>query len=178
MRTAWINLLSLLVLGTALVSGCAAKDTGPVPSDFLFIMDVKSAGEFDGCAVHINLRIEANGRGRYETYDSDCAIEYDTDHMVTYKRGQVIDKDQFILSDAELEGLWKAIIDNNFFDLTDDYRMSIGFSYAFIVVEADGVRHMVDNIGMEVPEVKAIVEATSAIMPEGVSLDYGEGFLP
>jgi len=36
----------------------------------------------------------------------------------------------------------------------------------------------VDNIGVEVPEIKAIVEATNTIMPEGVNLDYGEGFVP
>ena len=141
-------------------------------------MDVKSAGEFDGCAVHVNLRIEATGKGQYETYDSGCAIEYDTNHMVTYKRGQIIEKGQFRLSDDELKGLWKAIINNNFFDLTEDYRMAMGFSYAFIVIEADGKRHMVDNIGMEVLELKAIVEATDAIMPEGINLDYGEGFFP
>ena len=141
-------------------------------------MDVKSAGEFDGCAVHVNIRINADGRGRYETYDSDCAIEYDTNHMVTYTPGQVIEKDEFKLKDAALESLWEAIVDNNFFYLTEDYRMAIGFSYAFVVVEANGKRHMVDNIGMEVPEVKAIVEATNAVMPEGVNLEYGEGFLP
>ena len=37
---------------------------------------------------------------------------------------------------------------------------------------------MADNIGMEVPEIRAIVEATNAVMPEGVDLDYGEGYLP
>jgi hypothetical protein len=37
---------------------------------------------------------------------------------------------------------------------------------------------MVDNIGVEVPEVRAIVDATDSIMPEGVELDYGEGFPP
>jgi hypothetical protein len=60
----------------------------------------------------------------------------------------------------------------------DDYRMAMGLSCAFILIEADGDRHIVDNIGMEVPEVRAIVEATDAIMPEGIELGYGEGFLP
>ena len=141
-------------------------------------MDVKSAGEFEGCAVNVNLRIEASGRGRYETYDTDCAIEFDTNHMVTYDRSRVITKGQFKLSDSELEQLWAAINENNFFSLTDDYRMAMGFSYAFVVVEADGQQHIVDNIGMEVPEVRAIVEATDAVMPEGVNLHYGEGFIP
>ena len=178
MRIAWNNLLSLLVLGTILITGCATKSASPIPSDFLFIMDVKSAGDFDGCAVHVNLHIDANGRGKYETYDSECAIEYDTNHMVTYQREQVIEKGNFELSGAELDNLWTAINKNSFFNLTEDYRMAMGFSFAFILVEADGRRHIVDNIGMEVPEIKAIVEATDAIMPEGVNLTYGEGFLP
>ena len=178
MRIAWNNLLSLLILGTILITGCATKSASPVPSDFLFIMDVKSAGDFDGCAVHVNIRIDNNGRGKYETYDTECAIEYDLDQMVTYEQSQVLETDRFHLSNIELERLWEAINQNNFFELTDDYRMAMGFSFAFIVVEADGRRHIVDNIGMEIPEIKAIVEATDAIMPEGVNLDYGEGFLP
>jgi len=171
-------LFVLLSLGIALLSGCSSDKTSALPSDFLFLMDVKSAGDFEGCAVNVNIRIESTGRGRYETYNTDCAIEFDTNHMVTYDRSQVITKGQFKLSDLELEQLWEALNENNFFSLTADYRMAMGFSYAFIVVEADGERHMVDNIGMEVPEVGAIVEATDAIMPEDVDLDYGKGYKP
>jgi len=178
MRIAWINLLFLLILGTGFVSGCVTKGISPVPSDFLFIMDVKSAGDFEGCAVNVNIRIDADGNGRYETYDTDCAIQFDTNHMVTYDHNQVITNGQFQLSASELEQLWSAINDNNFFTLTDDYRMAMGFSYAFIVVQVNGEQHIVDNIGMEVPEVRAIVEATDAILPEGVGLDYREGFMP
>jgi hypothetical protein len=170
--------LILLSLATALVAGCSPNTNGSVPSDFLFTMDVKSAGDFEGCAVNVNIRIDAKGGGKYETYDTDCAIVYDTNHIVTYKREQIIEKGKFKLSDTELKGLWDAINQNNFFTLTEDYRMAMGFSYAFILIEADGGRHVVDNIGMEVPEVRAIVEATDAIMPEGIELDYGEGFLP
>jgi hypothetical protein len=180
MRISWKNhklLLTLLILAIALFAGCDTKNTPSVPADFLFIMDVKSAREFDGC-VHINIRIDADRGGRYDVYDTGCAIEYDTNHMVTYLSSQVIEKGQFKLNEAELEGLWEAINKNNFFNLTEDYRMAMGFSYAFIVIEANGRRKIVDNIGMEVPEIRAIIEATDAIMPEGVNLDYGEGFLP
>ena len=172
------KLLIVLALGTLLLTGCRTTNSANVPSGFLFIMDVKSAGVLEGCPVNINIRIDAHGRGRYETYDTDCAIEYNTNHMVTYKRGQVIETGRFQLSDTELERLWDVINENNFFSLTEDYRMAMGFSYAFIVVEADGKQHIVDNIGMEVPEIRAIVEATNAIMPEVISLNYGEGHLP
>ena len=177
MRTAWINLLSLIILGTALVSGCVTKGTSPVPSDFLFIMDVKSAGEFEGC-VNVNIRLDAEGRGRYEVYDTGFAIEYDSNHMVTYRQNQVIKSSKLRLNNATLEQLWDAINNHNFFGLGEDYRMAMGYSYAFIVVEANGQRNLVDNIGMEVPEIRAIVERTDTIMPDGVNLDYGEGYLP
>ena len=140
-------------------------------------MDVKSAKDFEGC-VNVNIRIDANGKGRFDVYDTGCAIEFETNDMVTYKSGKIIEKGQFKLSGSELEELWNAINENNFFSLTEDYRMSMGFSYTFIMVEADGHQHIVDNIGIEVPEVKALVEATDTVMPEGVALDYGEGFLP
>lgn len=172
------SVVFLLIAGVVLVTGCSLQRTYNVPSDFLLLMDVKSAGDFEDCAINVNIRIDANGRGRYETYDTDCAIEFDSKHMVTYKRSQVLETGRFALSDTELEELWDAINQNNFFKLTDDYRMAMGFSYAFIVVEAEGQRNIVDNIGMEMPEVRAIVEATDAIMPDGIKLDYGEGFLP
>jgi hypothetical protein len=168
----------LLILSALLIVGCSSNSTTDIPTDFLFLMDVKSAGDFDGCPVNVNIRIDSKGKGRYETYDTDCAIEYDLNHMVTYPRNRVVDKGQFKLSATQLEELWKSINENDFFNLTDDYRMAMGFSYAFIVVEADGQRHVVDNIGMEVPEIKAIVEATDAVMPEDIDLDYGEGYLP
>ena len=169
---------ALFIFGTLWLIGCRPKSTANVPSDFLFIMDVKSAGAFEGCDEHVNIKIDSNGRGRYELYDTDCAIEYDTNHMVTYKRSQVLETGTLKIGGTELEGLWEAINQNNFFNLTEDYRMAIGFSYAFIVVQADGQQHTVDNIGMEVPEVRAIVEATDTLMPERFNLDYGEGFLP
>jgi len=170
-------LFILLSLGIVLLSGCSPNEFNAAPSDFLFIMDVKSAGEFENC-VNVNIKIEANGKGRYEIYDTGCAIEFDTNHMVTYKRNQVIAKGKFTLSNTELERLWHTIDENNFFNLSDDYRRVIGSSYAFIVIEADGEQHTVDNIGVEVPEVRAIVETTDSIMPEAIHLDYGQGFVP
>lgn len=168
----------ILMLGMLLIAGCLPDNISSVPSDFLFVMDVKSAGEFEECAVNVNIRIDARGRGRYETYDTNCAIEFDSNHMVTYKRSQVLETGRFRLTDTELEQLWNAINENNFFRLTEDYRMEMGLSYAFIMVEADGRRHIVDNIGMEAPEMRAIVKATDIVMPEEINLDYGEGYLP
>jgi len=123
----------LLTFSILLVTGCSSNNISNVPSDFLFIMDVKSAEEIEDC-VNVNIRIDADGKGHYETYDTGCAIQFDTNHMVTYQQSQVINKGQFKLSKVELETLWEKINANNFFELTDDYRMSMGFSYAFVVV--------------------------------------------
>jgi len=50
--------------------------------------------------------------------------------------------------------------------------------YAFIMIEAGARKQRIDNIGMEVPEVRALVAATNALMPEEIDLDYGEGYIP
>ena len=141
-------------------------------------MDVKSARDTEGCPVNIYIKINSNGRGKYEYYDTGCAIEYDSNHVVTHKWSKVVKTGSLKLNEAELELLWDVVNQTNFFNLTEDYRMAMGLSYAFIMVQADGGRHIVDNIGMEVPEIRRLVQATNAIMPEGVTLEYGERLLP
>jgi len=89
-----------------------------------------------------------------------------------------VETGKFELSDAELEQLWIAIKANKFFELETESQMAIGHSYAFIMVEADGKRHQVDNIGLEMPEMRALVETINAILPEGINLEYGEGYVP
>src|SRR5574341_233915 len=98
--------------------------------------------------------------------------------MVIYEKEQITDTGKFRLSDAELIQLWSTIRNNHFFELDGDYRMAIGHSYAFIKVDAKGQSHQIFNIGMEVPEIKAIVEAIQSILPIGVDVEYGEGFIP
>ena len=56
--------------------------------------------------------------------------------------------------------------------------MALGHSYAFLLVQADGQKHMVNNIGMEVPEIREIVEAARHLLPAGVKPDYGKGYIP
>ena len=165
---AFLMLLWLMVLA----SGCVPAKT-PVPTDFLFILDARSSG-----AEHVNIQINANGKGQYERYDSGGVIERNENGMVVYDSDQVIEKGNFTLNHEQLTQLWQAINQNNLFQLTDDYRMAIGYSYAHITLHANEQRYRVDNIGMEVPEIRAIVEKTNSILPVGVALDYGEGFSP
>lgn len=159
-----------------LVTGCSSNKTAAVPSDFLFLMDVGSAGA--GTAINISITIDTAGMAQYEYYDTGGVIQYDLSDKVTYNAEQVVKSGKFRLNNAELEQVWDSINENGFFDLTEDYRMALGSSYAFIMIEADGRKHMVDNVGMEVPEIRALVETIAALMPEGVDMEYGEGYVP
>ena len=165
----------VLALCMVTASGCSTTNVSGVPLDFIFIMDARSAG--NGIAQDVNIQINAKGEGRYERYNTGGVIQQDGNDMVTYERSQVVEVGQFKLSEDDLRHLWKEISKNNFFSLTDDYRMQIGLSYAFILIEADGRRHQVFNIGMEVPEIRAIVETTAMMLPKGVKLEYGVGYI-
>ena len=166
----------LLFILLALASACTKNKTGSLPSDFSFILDVGTL-KF-GSANHIHITIDSKGSGQFVVYDSEGIIQYDQNNIVTYDRDQVIREGEFDLPPDEQERLWDAIHQNRFFDLTEDYRMAMGYSYAFIMIEADGRKHRIDNIGMEVPEIKALVEATDGIVPEELDLEYGEGYVP
>jgi hypothetical protein len=166
-----LSSLCLLIIG-----GCSGGDGGNgVPADFFVIVDAESAGE---PGQHINIQINATGKGRYDRYDTGGAIRGDTNGMVTYEAGQVVETGEFSVNEEALKRLWDAIEDSHFFGLTGDYRMAMGHSYGFIVVEANDQRHQVFNIGMEVPEIKAIIEATETVLPKGIDLEYREGYLP
>lgn len=166
----------LVLLCTILVAGCSMNRTSSVPSDFHFVMDAWSAES--GTADHVNIKINADGKGQYDVYDSGGTIQYDLSDVVIYSPDQVVKDGSFKLSNAELEQLWAVINENKFFELDEKYQMQIGHSYAFILIEADGRKHMVDNIGMEVPEMRAIVDATNAVLPEDAAIEYGEGYIP
>ena len=158
------------------VSGCTMFEKSNAPPDFVFMMDVRTAEK--GSPQNVNIQIHENGKGKYDYYDTGGVIQYDVNDIVTYTKDQVVKEGTFKLSKSELNQLWDAINTNNIFALDDDYRMEIGSSYAFILIWADGKQHIVDNIGMEVPEVRALVEIVQGILPEGVEIDYGEGTIP
>jgi hypothetical protein len=95
---------------------------------------------------------------------------------VTYSPDQILRTGKFKLTAAQRNQLWDAINENHFFELSENSQIQIGSSYAFIMIEADGEKHKVDNIGLEVAQVRAIVETVAAVLPDGVEIDYGEGY--
>ena len=173
-QTPWRNLL-ILPLIVVLASSCSRDYGSDVPTDFLLIVDAQSAAD---ATQNINIQIKATGMGQYERYDTGGVIRGDLENMVTYEASQVVETREFNLNRDVLKNLWRALEDNHIFELTGDYRSPRGFSYAFIMIEADGRKHQVFNIGMEVPAIKAMVEATDAVLPIGVNLEYREGYLP
>lgn len=162
------------ILCLVAASACSIPGESSVPADFLFVLDADSG---EDVAQNVNIRINAQGEGQYERYNTEGAIRFDENQRLTYKAEQIVDRGEFRVTENELEELWETIDENGIFNLTGDYRMAIGHSYAVIVVTAQGRRHQVFNIGMDVPEVRAVVEATRNVLPEGVDVVYREGFV-
>jgi hypothetical protein len=159
-----------------LVSDNPGGTGGSAPADFALTVDARRAG--DPNAQHVAIRIDAGGAGEYDIYDSGGVVHQDQQDRVIYGADQVIDTGSLALDAAALGRLWKAIGESRFFDLTGDYRMQIGLSYAFIAVQAGGRRHQVFNIGMEVPAIREIIETVDTLLPEGIGVEYGEGYVP
>jgi hypothetical protein len=166
--------MGMICLGAA--SGCFTAGADAIPSDFTLVVDVESADS--GVVQNVNIRIDAKGEGRYERYETGGVVRGDTNDMVTYSPDQIVETGEFRVSKDELVQVWKTIEKQRFFELTEDYRMAMGFSYAFIVVPAHGRRHQVLNLGRAVPEIQAVVEAIGGVLPAGVDVVYREGFLP
>jgi hypothetical protein len=141
-------------------------------------MDVRSTEDDLTGNIHVNIRINARGSGRFEYYDSGSGIRYDLDDIVTYDASQVVRSGKFKLTDEKLGHLWDLLDQNHFFELEEHYQIALGHSFAFIMVDANHKRYMVDNIGLEVPEIKAIVEAMGTVLPQEIKFEYGEGMAP
>lgn len=155
---------------------CDPSNAANTPQDFFFILDAQSPDI--GQSQNVYIQINSKGNGHFDRYKTGGAIHYNSDGIISYSRSQVIESGTFKLSAKQLEQLWKVINDNSFFQLNDDYRMAMGNSYAFIVVEANGQRHKVDNIGMEVQEIRDILETTNLMLPSNAAIIYREGFIP
>jgi len=141
-------------------------------------MDVRSTEDDMAGNIHVNIRMDARGQGQFEYYDSGDAIHYDLNDIISYDASQVVKSGKFKLTNEKLGQLWDILNENHFFELEEHYQIALGHSYAFIMVEANGKRYMVDNIGLEVPEIRAIVEATGEILPGEIKFEYGEGMTP
>jgi predicted AlkP superfamily pyrophosphatase or phosphodiesterase len=168
-----MNVAVLLAAAMTVITACTPRTGSGVPADFHMMMDVHDADS--DTAQNINIQIDASGQVEYEIYSTGGVISYDENDIVRYEKDQVVQNGKFKLTETQLNSLWDAFNDNHFFELNRTYQMAIGNSYAFIMLEADDQKHMVHNIGVDVPEMRALVEAVDAMLPEGIDLDYAEG---
>jgi hypothetical protein len=165
---------TLLLAAVFLLVACSAKAADAVPKDFSFLLDVRNAEK--GSPNNFHITINSKGQGYFEEYDTNGSIQYDFNNIATYSPDQILRTGKFKLKAAQQKQLWDAIDRNHFFELTENSQVQIGHSYAFIMVEADGMQHKVDNIGLEVPQIRTIVETVAAMLPSGVDIEYGEGY--
>jgi predicted small lipoprotein YifL len=168
MRRLLGNVSFILLLAASLAS-CGSK----VPGDFWMVVDARLAPHLQEVPTEqIYLEISADGRGSYLLYDTGGVIVHDPDGMVSISSNQIREEGKFTLTRTQMGSLVQSLQDSDFFNLTEDYRMSIGGAYAFLVVTIDGQSHIVDNIGMRVGPVEKIIDALNGILPSELEMEY------
>ena len=109
-----------LLLCCVFIAGCILTEKTPgVPADFFLILDANSAiSSEDAPAQNVHIQIDADGRAVFDRYNTDGAIVFNEEHMVTYTAGQVLDNGEFRLNHSQLKALWNIIEETRFFELT------------------------------------------------------------
>ena len=170
-------LFFLLALFITLTAACTSQEKpAAVPADFVFVLDARGRENQPRGSQHFHILIDSHGAGRFEGYDPQGVLHYDMNKMVTYDPSQVVRTGTFELTNKELNRIISLLDENHFFALKESYQMELGDSYAFLMVQMNGQQHIVDNIGMDVPEIRAIVEGVNIFLPDEIDLQYGKGF--
>jgi hypothetical protein len=167
----------LLALCFILTEACAPKEKpASIPADFVFVLDARGRQNHPRGSMHFHIVIDAQGAGRFEDYDPHGVLHYDMNKMVTHDPSQIVRTGTFRLTNKELDRIVTLLDENDFFALKESYQMELGDAYAFIMVQMNSQQHIVDNIGMEVPAIRAIVEGVNLLLPDEIDLQYGKGF--
>lgn len=114
------------------------------------------------------VRISSDGTGIYERYIPSAVGE------------PPLEEQSFSLDAAELDELWQAVQDNDFFNLNPEYsNPEIGDrTYARLVIRANGTTHEVTTQNIAVPPFDDIVAEIQALTPPGVELIYDTSDTP
>jgi hypothetical protein len=169
------NLLMLwvwiFIIGFA---GCVEK----FPTDFRVVIDGNRAESVaDTTTEHVYLEIGPNGKGNYIIYDTGGTITHDPEGKIVIQPEQILEEGLLRLNRDEMVRIWQGIEDYQLFDLTEDYRMSIGGTYAFLILTANEQTLTVDNIGMEVLEIEAFFNTLNTVLPNELALEYNREVL-
>ncbi len=107
------------------------------------------------------LEISANGEARYTRYRPD-------------EFGPPLEQATFTVNEADLEALWTAIQQVDFFALEPRYAAGdvVDGSFAGLIITADGRTHQVEVENASVPRFEDLLKAVNRITPSGMDLRY------
>lgn len=133
----------------------------PFPSD---LKVEGSSGSLVPGRENYALEINASGEGRFTRYRPDDF-------------GPPLEQEDFHLSTADLEALWSAIQESEFFSLEPEYtaRDVADGAFAELTVTANGRTHRVEARNADVPRFEDLLEVVNRITPPGLDLRYRRG---
>lgn len=149
----------MLLLGFGGV-GCRSTSQAQAPHpDDLAVLG--SSGSLLPGRENVALEIGPDGKGRFTRYLPDDF-------------GPPLDEIEFTLSPADLEAIWTAIRESDFFSLDEKYAPEDvrDGSFAALTITANGRTHRVDVENTTVPRFERLLEAINRITPSGVDLSY------
>lgn len=157
---AWLRILVCILAGSLCV-GCHAKQNtmqNHYPDDLK--VEGSSGGLLPGTENHA-LEIHSDGNGRFTRYLPDSL-------------DPPLEQATFTVSDTQLEALWAAIQQYDFFSLEPRYADSdiVDGAFASLTITARGRTHQVEVENISVPRFEDLLNAINRITPSGMDLRY------
>ena len=164
-KIAWLRILVCILAGSLFVS-CRGK---PNTMQNHYPNDLKVEGSSGGLLPgkeNYALEIRSNGNGRFTRYLPD-------------DMGPPLEQATFKVGDTQLEALWTAIQQYDFFSLEPRYAGSNidDGAFASLTITAGGRTHQVELENICVPRFEDLLKAINRITPSGMDLRY-EGHAP
>lgn len=159
-KIAWLRILVCILAGSLFV-GCYAKQNAMqkhYPND---LQVVGTAGSLLPGRENHTLEIRSDGNGRFTRYFPDDL-------------GPPLEQATFKISDAQLEALWIAIQQYDFFSLEPRYADSDidDGAFASLTITARGRTHQVEVENASMPRFEDLLKAINQITPSGMALRY------
>lgn len=159
-KIAWFGILICTLAGSLFV-GCHAKQN-TMKNHYPYDLHVEgtTGSLIPGRENHV-LEIRSNGNGRFTRYLPD-ALE------------PPVEQTNFKVSDTQLEALWTAIQQYDFFSLEPRYADSdiVDGAFASLTITAQGRTHQVEVENISVPRFQDLLKAINRITPSGMDLRY------
>ena len=156
----WLSILVGIMAGSLFV-GCHAGQNvmqKPYPNDLK--VEGSSGSLLPGEENYV-LEIDSTGKGWFARYLPEAP-------------GPPLEEATFTVSDAQLEALWTAIQQYDFFSLEPRYAGSDidDGAFASLTITARGRTHQVEVENASVPRFEDLLKAINRITPSGMDLRY------